>query len=237
MHIIFCVSGYSGVGKDEFTSVLKSEFGAIQTGLVDPAKRHMADIYGFSRQQLFGPSSQRNGGDVRYPKPRFYQEKCEPVHQGSYRNESGETILEGNPDYWLSPREALQKYCELMNTLFGDTWVRKAFEVHGLLGSGSHGYDPMVGLVEKQNVTNGNVITVMADFRHWHEVLAAKRITGARVVLIRIKSDRVPLPPFPHRSETEQATIPDSEFDYVVMNNGTIENLHSEARRIYNLVR
>jgi len=67
-HLMICVSGFSGTGKDEVAGRLVRTHGAVQTGLADPAKRHMADLYGFTEHQLFGPSSARNGGDLRYPK-------------------------------------------------------------------------------------------------------------------------------------------------------------------------
>jgi hypothetical protein len=240
MHVMFCVSGFSGVGKDEFTSVLNNEFGAIQTGLVDPAKRHMADVYGFTEQQLFGPSAYRNKGDIRYPKPAFYDDCLfQKPESTTYIKglQLGEEVKEGDPAYWLSPREALQKYCELMNTLYGNTWVRKAFEVHEQIGTGLYNYSKMGGLEARSERREGeNVITVMADFRHKHEISAAKNLKNIKSVLVRIKSKRVPNPPFNHRSETEQAEIPDTEFDYIINNDGSIQDLHNQARDLVNRV-
>ena len=68
MHYIIAISGFSGSGKDEAVSQLIRKYYAIQTGLADPGKRHLADAYGFTEEQLFGPSHFRNAGDLRIPK-------------------------------------------------------------------------------------------------------------------------------------------------------------------------
>ena len=284
-----CISGFSGVGKDECASVLLNKFGAVQTGLADPAKRHMADVYGFSYEQLFGPSKFRNAGDVRFPKnvckdlgltpcpeavnasppdDRLRGKKLWSFTVDGRKGISGQLaevlpklvqvtedsgtryfIAEGDPFFWLSPRESLQLYCELMNNLYLDTWVEKGINIHRQLGEVHqedendifmrYAYDRMKGVVLndirngeswKKNV--GYTVTCFADFRHWHEVRAAKRVTGMTSVLVRIRSNRVPEPPFQHRSETEQATIPDSEFDFVLQNDGSVEEAHVRVEKM-----
>jgi len=84
------------------------------------------------------------------------------------------------------------------------------------------------------NPTNSTVITCFSDFRHIHEVRAARRAEadGVIPILIRIKSKRVPHPPFDHRSETEQVLIPDSEFNFVIHNDGSVKDLHEAVDSI-----
>ena len=53
-----------------------------------------------------------------------------------------------------------------------------------------------------------------------------------RAILIRVKSKRVPVPPFDHISETGQLSIPDSDFDWVIENDGTIEELYHKVDKI-----
>jgi len=228
-HIMLCISGFSGVGKDEFASVLKAEFGAIQTGLVDPAKRHMADVYGFSEEQLFGPSKMRNKGDRRYPKPHLVSSGA-TLKDGVWTSASGLEISMEDPELFLSPREALQRYCELMNLLYGDTWVRKGVDVQLQIARESRSYSRMQGLGEKEVRPGESTITMFSDFRHKHEIAYVRSLKDAEVVLVRIKSRRVPTPPFNHRSETEQAEIPDSAFNHIIENDGTITDLHNQAR-------
>lgn len=267
---MFCVSGFSGVGKDEFCSRLVKA-GAIQTGLVDPAKCHMADLYGFSEQQLFGPSKFRNEGDLRYMKNNGvelglfkWDESIPDRDNGLYgkiepdsrywafktnnsasipqdypyivnRGEVLVLVKEGDPKYWLSPREALQRYCELMNDMYQDSWVRKGIEIQQKLATGSYFYSRMGGCL-KDNSSDGYrsdiFITCFSDFRHKHEFKAARQIVDSIPILVRIRSKRVPNPPYNHRSETEQTGISDDEFDFVVHNDGSVQDLHDAADNI-----
>lgn len=82
-HFMICVSGFSGAGKDLFTDRLKSHHEAVQTGLADPGKRHMADAYGWEEERLFGSSQHRNVGDMKYPKPIMLELDARVVSQDS----------------------------------------------------------------------------------------------------------------------------------------------------------
>ena len=281
---MFCISGYSGTGKDEVASRLVVGHGAVQTGLADPAKRHMANLYGFTEHQLFGPSSARNGGDLRYPKNeargirrsdaaaeappdglrgelapdviywelegrgiRYDDYPYVPLKLGNARV----FVKEGDPRFWLSPREALQRYCELMNQMYLRSWSRKGVEVHKRLSEihqqhgdevfFRHSYSKMEGLVENDmrdgtnwRKTDGTFRSCFADFRHVHEIVEADSAGSDLLtpVLVRVKRPSVPEPPYDHRSETEQAGIPDRAFDYVVDNDGTLDNLYAKVDRI-----
>lgn len=277
---MLCVSGYSGSGKDEFVRKLV-ENGDPKVGLADPAKRHMADLYGFTEEQLFGPSASRNAGDLRYPKQDFVdlglalssvtaQEPPEgltgelvPGRYWEYVGRGGEQKLpyvpgklgsarifvpEGHPSFWLSPREALQRYCELMNLMYENTWIRKGIQTHKELSKVAtdngrtrlvHGYHRMRGLYSPEYFQPAPgpeeaFVSCSADFRHRHEIkeTAASATDDFVPVLVRVKRASVPEPPFPHRSETEMKTIPDSAFDYVVNNDSTVDSLHDIAAAI-----
>lgn len=280
MHFIIAVSGFSGVGKDEFCKPLVEKFKAVQINLADPAKRHMADVYGFTEEQLFGPSNSRNKGDLRYPKDyvknlgmtpwndelpeeligrldpnkKYWTYEAWNVNEGfNKRHPNAVTgrdnkdvvrtyfVEEGDPEYWLSPREALQIYMMQMQDLYEDTWIRKAIENHLKYVSDekwSYSYTNMGGLkIEGKKLGFSGFdfpdkLTCIAGIRHAHEIKALRDIKRENCIpfLVRIKSDRVPGPSYNHKSETEQAIIPDSEFDYIIENNGTIEDLHRKAR-------
>lgn len=316
MHYIFCVSGFSGTGKDEFCRRLVEGHSAVHTGLADPAKRHMADIYGFTHDQLFGPSHMRNAGDPRYPKTAITKAGARLADMSELLDISGddhtdpekiwwcadldltdETEIRNlvmapngsacagkklfqsrrlggtqvriffedtNPMFFLSPREALQKYCDLMNRMYLCTWVQAGVELHRKLAvlrdiltrddqvsRPVHAYDRMLGLMPNEfrvgseasfhRQATYDVVTCFSDFRHRHEIRyvreAERERGGFRTVLIRVKRPGVEKPPFNHRSETEQATIPDSEFDYVVDNNNTISGLHAVVDTIVSQVK
>ncbi len=294
---MMCISGYSGSGKDEFARVFVEELQAPKVGLADPAKRHMADLYGFTEDQLFGPSASRNAGDLRFPKPVFFSSGLTLSQASASNRPDGLTgalqpdvpywefesrrgtsnlsdapaisrlpyatgklgnatiyVPEGHPSFWLSPRESLQLYCELMNTMYGDTWIKKAVNTHMRLGGTTEArgqrfmtftYDRMLGLVTPSQdklipapEDGGAFFSCSADFRHRHEFNLAKKMRTDDFipVMVRVKRPSVPVPPFDHRSETEQAAIPDSFFDFVVQNDRTVEDLHQQARNVANVV-
>lgn len=293
MHFMYCVSGFSGVGKDEFCRRLVLEYNAVQTGLADPMKRHLIDVYGFSEQQMFGPSMYRNSGDARYPKnvqrelelrkwegpiPEGIAGDVDPGKQywvmevphacgslnmtlqwmereikcrvgkvdGRPYVDNEDSILvfipEGDPIFWLSPREALQLYGELLNNLYLNTWVRKGIEDQRKVATGKYSYNRMSGLVAVNDaMPKAHIITCFADFRHINEIELAESTYESSFrtcvpVLIRVKSQRVPRPPYNHRSETEQATIPDNRFHFVVQNDGSVQDLHDKVDKIVTIV-
>jgi len=305
-HIMIAFCGFSGVGKDECAGRLVRSHGAIHTGLADPAKRHMADLYGFTYEQLFGPSHFRNAGDPRYPKNVLRDNGYDPALNISgveIMSKYGDEILYGvirpgkmyalisarslpgtdevwvkpgwprvpyvplqlgralyfietdHPNFFLSPREALQLYCNLMNDLYLDSWIRKGIEVqkqlttvlreeivagepHSLM---KYWYDRMIGLVETEKNNTGpyirepnpTIISTFSDFRHRHEIKLARGIADTYLpVMVRVKHPKITTPPYNHRSETEQATIPDSAFDFIIMNDGTLDELYAKVNHI-----
>lgn len=295
-HFLICISGFSGSGKDEFSRYFVEDLQAPKVGLADPAKRHMADLYGFTEHQLFGPSAMRNAGDLRYPKPELFRNGLTvsnasaespphglhgalveglqywefsprhseadpfgktPLHSGANfpyvskrLGDSTVFVPEGHLDFWLSPREALQRYCELMNLMYGDTWVRKSINTHVQLGQtfGAPGgrfmlyaYDRSAGIIKPDEIQcvpapedGGAFFSCGADYRHVHEFKLVRKFFSPDFipVTVRVKRPSVPLPPFDHRSETEQAMIPDGFFDFVIDNDGTVESLRDKAREL-----
>lgn len=307
-HLMFCISGFSGTGKDEVAGRLVRSHRAIQTGLADPAKRHMADLYGWTEHQLFGPSSARNAGDELLPKQiakdlgliffgtsddvralsglnlpenvregkRYYIvqsrhiPEIEAVPAGKNMppawpaapwtaaklGQANFFIEHDHPRFFLSPREALQQYCEKMNQLHLDTWIRKGIdvqaqlaEVHQIDGSEvfmRYSYTRMGGVARNDPSdgsqwcpTDGTFATCFADFRHKHEVALARQAPkrGIVPILIRVKRPSVPVPPYDHRSETEQTEIPDSEFDFVIDNDDSLESLWHKVDRLVEAVK
>jgi len=266
-HYMIGISGFSGTGKDTIANRLIEQFKAIRIGLADPAKRHMADLYGFTEEQLFGPSEKRNAGDLRYPKHHkfelikvidpsdtgnlsldgkptkldpnkeyylfscvdnsYYQLPCENVkrHKIYY-------VEKGDPNFWLSPRETLQGHCELMNTMYLNTWIRKSIETQiQVAREWRHCcYSNMKGIsyiVIPLLIDPEYIVTCSPDFRHKHEIKLTREYGKGDVIpiIIRVKMPSIPKPPYQHRSELEQATIPDSEFDFVLNNDGSIHDL------------
>jgi hypothetical protein len=287
MHYMVCISGFAGAGKDECAGQLTKEHHALQTGLADPGKRHMADAYGFTEQQLFGPSQFRNAGDIRIEKNGFRDmglkkwneplpAELQPGTESKYKVDTSKPywiyetphpevmrpfldknerryvfVQQGDPEFWLSPREALQQYLEKMNMLDVYTWIRKGVEDQLLLATGRWGYSRMRGLVRADEedfegvVSLGRsetAITCFADFRHIPEVqyvreLAARSLVPFTPILVRVKRPSIPVPPYNHRSETEQVKIRDAAFDAIVNNDQDLPHLYGQIDHIIHLAK
>ncbi len=299
-HFLFSFSGFSGTGKDECAKFLVNKYGALHSGLVDPAKRHMADIYGFSENQLFGSSEFRNNGDSRYPKLvyfRFnakscdfdtgilsnYNEYCyfdltfeqfkqymedELTHSDceytdklisvnqTYRQKRF-FVKKTDPYFFLSPREALQKYCALMDEMYQYTWIQNAIELHQKMADVTDinsidpgkwvqrsSYSRMSGfkyhespIREKFHIINHGVpayLSCLSDIRYLKQIEYLKKSKNMKMtpILIRVKRPGIETPPYQHKSETEQAIIPDSDFDFIINNDSNIQALHSKIDQI-----
>ena len=281
------ISGYSKTGKDTVAHWLVKRHNAIHLGMTDHAKRHMADAYGFSEEQLFGPSEARNGGDLRYPKSIYFENKCRLLEEvPQYEICSGETvgltrldqtrvyhtcegrgpagteklsyepiklgaaryfIEEGDPCFWLSPREALQRYCELLEELYRGSLIDYAVQTHlRLIPRADPGYPKTIyhflnyhrmnGLTENSipRIHEGHFMTCFSDFRRKHQIQGARDLAGNKLipVMIRVKRPGIEEPPFKHVSETEQADIPDSAFDFILDNDGDINELNVKINRV-----
>jgi len=222
-HIMICISGWAGSGKDECAGALVSNHQATHIGFADPAKRHMQDTYKFTDDQLWGPSKFRNKGDIRYPK----------APESNLKEK-------GDPNFWLSPREALQKYMELMDDLYTGTWVRKGIENLCILASGGHTYTRSDGILKCTQVFNNvdiqskTFISCTSDMRHIHDHKLVRELSknSYTSVIVRVKRASISKPPFDHKSETEQTRIRDEAYDFVIDNNSSLEHLHQSMSNI-----
>jgi hypothetical protein len=97
-------------------------------------------------------------------------------------------------------------------------------------------YDQKQGLYfldELGGTTAGNTMTtkgvVIPDCRFRNEMIAI-RAAGGKVLRITRPGAGLSGGRELHPSETEQASIPDSEFDHVIQNSGTLEDLRAAVR-------
>lgn len=60
------IHGRAGAGKDTVADWLVRERGYVRVSLADPMKRFCAEVFGFSEEQLWGPSEHRNAPDARW---------------------------------------------------------------------------------------------------------------------------------------------------------------------------
>ena len=221
--MLIYILGEAHSGKSEASRYLRRKYKLIEISLSDPMKRFLKELYGFTDDQLWGESSNRNGPDPRFP--RMFELD---MHGAPGNSKSLEC---------LSPREALQTLGEAMRSCYSDTWVRKLFETFKELERGATGYLPAIGLFGEHRPVAGmepHPLGPFEDFlvpdvRYRNEHLALREAGGLGFRIVSpTQGQGLTGKLAEHRSETEQRTIPDSELDAVIVNNGTLEELYAK---------
>ena len=62
------LAGKAGSGKSTVARHLVKQYGYVEIALADAVKRIAKQLYGFTDEQLWGPSEARNAPDLRYPR-------------------------------------------------------------------------------------------------------------------------------------------------------------------------
>lgn len=232
------ISGAAGSGKDTLALAihkhaqlnLKKVY--ISVSLADPMKRICRDVYDFSEEQLWGPSEKRNEPDKRYP--RGPCPECGGRGDRVFEDTPpGEPALQpcmechGEGVQYLTPRYALQLLgTEWGRECYSDTWVALVVRIAKTVLSGEGSYSRLNGLTMPASLVTSGV--TVPDVRHKNEI---KCVRDAGGVVIRVVRPGAGLSGSyaQHGSESEMAEIPDSEFDFVIQNDGTLGELHSKV--------
>lgn len=202
--------GSMGAGKDEVASILVREHNFVRVGFADPMKRFCKEILDFSDEQLWGPSSKRNEPDKRYA--RSPQEN---VH--------------------LTPRYALQRLGdEWGRDCYPDIWVSYALRMAKAIEWREGFYDERRGfsrLADYEGTESPPANVVISDVRYKNEFDGIKRAGGLlvrvrrQVETLAVPGEQLELFPTRHPSESGLLDVDDSEFDHVIVNNGTLSQL------------
>ncbi len=232
------ISGLAGSGKDTSADHLVKNHNFVKVSFADPLKRVARDIYDFSDQQLWGPSSERNKPDKRYLREDHERHDWQPASadtswscvrcgiRGEDSKDSPRCLV------YLTPRFALQSLgTEWGRGCYLNTWVDYALRVAAQIDSKRYGYMTTKGLYQLHNYGNPVSGTAIPDVRFANEIQA---IRAARGKLIRVRRPLAGLAGSAglHASETEQESIPDSDFDVIVINDSSLENLYERIDRL-----
>lgn len=219
--MIIALSGHAGCGKSSASDFICDAFDAVAIGQADPMKYIAAKVFGFSSDQLFGPSASRNAEDLRYPRPdsvRFAWCK-DGRGLGSEEHTHGPEC--GDPVF-LTPRHALQTLGSWGRECFLDVWTNAAIKRARLLIT--DGYDEL----HDQELPLTPSVVLITDVRYANEMQAIRN-AGGRIIRIRRPGSGLSGEAAQHASETEQDAIPDSAFDGVIMNDGTLEQFRART--------
>ena len=219
---VIAITGHAGSGKDTLADILVKEYKFIKISLADPLKRFCREVYNFSDDQLWGPSSERNKPDFRY---KAVCEKClgtKLLSKGmlGYYDCSA---CERRGFNYLTPRKALQMLgTEWGRSLYPDTWVDYTLRIADRIIKEGDLYDAKTGPIARwwdgpeSSTTRGIIIP---DARFLNEIKKIKAYGGVVIKLQRpgvMGLEALQAGVANHASETEQDKIPDLEFDYIL---------------------
>ena len=136
----------------------------------------------------------------------------------------------------LTPRRVLQHLgTEGGRAIDEDVWIRYAVNnINKELSQKGACYKPNLGFYKSPD-SNDIKAVVISDVRFINEIRFLKKEGGA---LIRVKRPGAGLEGKfgMHQSEVEMSAISDSEFDFILTNDGTLEDLEREANIILNKI-
>lgn len=226
--MIIGICGLAASGKDTAADLLVKNEGYVKIAFADPLKRIARDVYAFTDVQLWGPSSERNRPDARYPRkhgPWTKQDEC--VCCGTHLvNALAKQCL-------LTPRLALQLLgTEFGRTCYPNTWVALALRIakqvlyqSGILRSVIYNYDAKQGLYITSTPEGPKPKgVVISDVRFINEVKAINAASG--FVYQTTRGRGLEGAAGQHQSEIEMRSIPPELFKGQIDNKDwTLEEL------------
>lgn len=247
----------AGSGKDTVADLLCTHFGFAKISLADPMKRICRDIFDFSHEQMWGPSETRNAPDTRYP--RGFRLACGCLAAMDGLVEEGEDLflaraleacerehysvaLEGGARYLidkssprklecLTPRLALIRLgTEWGRVCFPDLWARRCLEDIARMKEGSFMYTAESGVWSTRRAVGYSGYAI-PDMRFINEYMAVREYGGRTLRVKRKVEDTFTYLP-PHVSERELVELPDSAFDHIIENNGSLGELEEKVLQL-----
>lgn len=197
------LSGEAGAGKDSTADILVDKFGYRKVSLSDEMKRFCMRLFGWSHDQLFGPSHLRNQPDPKWERPC---PKCNG--SGTYRFEvayadcsvqcaacGGRGKINDN-----SPRRVLQ--------LLGDEWGRQLIHPDIWTMAARPGVEAMLQRGERIVINDARFDNDRTNMRDW---------LGAKLVDVRSANSKNDGAAWrQHASELSRPS--DDQLDYIIQN-------------------
>ena len=203
------LNGKAKSGKDTSADIIVNKYGFVKMSLADPLKRFCFEVFDFSEEQLWGASEHRNELDMRYP------------------------IKDG----YLSPRIVLQQLgTEWGREMYPDIWVNYAIKVAKALNSAYENKDNLFyngrdGLYTEFSGECPYKGVIISDCRFKNE-LAGVRNEGGILIRVKRKASGIDGELGNHVSEVEMEDVPDSFFDFVIENDGSLQDLNLKIEKI-----
>jgi len=244
--VLVAVSGNAGVGKDTAADYLVANKLFVKLALADPLKRICKEVYGFTDEQLWGPSEMRNAPDRRYIRQK--KGKLGTTFLGNmdvtgtvyekYKHLVKDGHLPNPPeDVYLTARYALQTLgTEWGRDCYHNTWIDYGIETAQVILDGAGRYTAKEGLVLYDRIAQNEAEqvggVVFSDIRFKNELNLIKAAGGVLIRLYRKAAEgKLTGGIEGHASEAEQNDVEDDFFDAVIYNDGPKEDLYRQLDR------
>lgn len=213
---ILCIAGKAGSGKDTVASRLASKHGWECVAFADPMKRFCREVYDFTEDQLWGPSSMRNAPDHRYPRPHTRTSNACPCCGVAEADWS-------KVQCYLTPRYALQTLgTEWGRDCFPNTWIDLGLGTAKRLLGGGYVYTRLSGMLcsPGHEPPPGVVFTDGRFPNEW------ERVVGGAGKVVLVDRPGAGLGGAAGAHESERHLVEDAfPWTTVLRNHGTLEDL------------
>ncbi len=222
MSKILLLVGKAGVGKSLVSSILRTQNYAVETSFADPLKSFVYDIFGFTHNQLWGPSQFRDLVDSRFGTESYKTHVLERFDLGNFDYSLKYLLPDLNDEQFKRSKSVLREWvAELLTpgVYEGGVTPRDVLQVVGTRwGRAQHTniwIDATISTIKE--FAKSYTLVVVPDGRFLNEVKAIEALDG---VVWKINAPITPNDSRTrtHISETEQDQIPLESIDYTIYN-------------------
>lgn len=204
--MIIGVFGSAGVGKSTVADMIATRCGFVVVSYADEIKRTAMRWFGYTSEQLFGPSERR----AEHPPGRPDMPTARAVCQ-FLGTEVGRSLY---PNLWTDYALDIARHLEFGMPKASNTRLE---------------YRPEVGVYAVPGWKPPPRGVVIADGRFPNETTAVARADG---LTIRIYRPGYEAKAGDHASETSLSAIPDGAFNAVIHNDGSLADLSMKVNKI-----
>jgi hypothetical protein len=250
------IAGRAGAGKSTVAQLLAERYGVPIIEYADEIKRFCGKVFGFTEEQLWGPSEARNGVDPRYggvnaPQGAWEQaealvvggDACQWIdavfgkdrvqYSGLHRDWFFPLYQQGE----ISPRVALQTLGTWGRTIQRNVWVDLAGRVSAQLLEGGCRYHRAAGIIPEEGAPAPLFVAIVGA-RYPNEILGTKARGGFAVLVEDTAGSNAAGRHSNHSSETSLRLIPREWYTGVIENDKTkgLDWLAEETEELVELV-
>jgi hypothetical protein len=204
--MLLAISGQKGSGKDTASDMFVDKSWPnpncdnviVKIAFADIIKRQAQEIFGFTYEQLWGPSELRSIPDKK----------------------TG-----------IIPRDVLKEFGDAGRKIYLNVWADYTLNAAKKIIYEKYYYKPDLGYYfpDFERLSYPSVTVIISDLRMRNELEVVKKAGGKTIRIKRGKINKTDN----HISESEQLEISDSDFDYIIDNSGTLEDLEIAVNNCY----